>query len=493
MSSTSAGHPQPMSRAERRILILVSGAAFLDFLDVTVVNLAFPALSRDFPGSSVSALTWIITGYAVTFAALLAAGGRLADVLGRRRIFLTGVSVFTLSSLACALSPSLAALIGARFIQGGAAAMILPSGLGIVLAATPPERRAAAVGIWGAAAGAAAAFGPTVGGILVHLIDWRAIFFINIPLGIAIVLLGRATIPDSGRQGGRLPDIAGTGLLIGGIGLLVLGVTQASNWGWTGAATLISLAGGLGLGMLALARSRRHPAPAVEISLWGSRPYALSNLASVFFGATGYAAMLVGVLFLVSVLHYSELTAGFAMSPGAIAGGIAAAIAGRVVDKRGQAVMVIAGALVLCLGCVYTVLALGRSYDYAVVFLPGNVINGVGMGMTAVGLSSAAAMYIEPGHYAAATGLNMTARQVGGALGVAILAAIFGAQITAGLSPYTDVFIFCASASAAAALIGIAIALRTPQPDATKGVSTLVTARPRSSARAAAQAGSLER
>jgi EmrB/QacA subfamily drug resistance transporter len=450
-----------LTSRERKILLLVSGAAFLDLLDVTVVNLAFPALSRDFAGSSVSALTWVITGYAVMFAALLTAAGRLADVLGRRRVFLLGVGVFTLASLASALAPSLGALISARFVQGAGAALVLPSGLGIILAETPPERRAAAVGIWGAAAGAAAAFGPTVGGILVHLIDWRAVFYINVPIGAAIVLIGRRAIDDAAPEGGRLPDVVGTASVAAGIGLLVLGVTKASDWGWLATSTDASLGAGLALVLFSLARSRRHPAPAIEIPLWRSRPFALSNLASIFFGAAGYAAMLVSVLFLVSAWGYSVLTAGFGVSPGAVTGAVAAALAGRAVDRRGQTAVVIAGASAMCAAFVYTAFAIHHSDLYVLAFLPGNVFVGIGMGMTAVGLSSAAAMYVDQRSFAAATGLNMTARQVGGALGVAVLAAILEANLGSGITAYSDVYLFCAIASATAIAVGVALAVVT--------------------------------
>jgi EmrB/QacA subfamily drug resistance transporter len=463
-----------MSRGERSILILVSGAAFLDFLDVTVVNLAFPALSKDFANSSVAALTWVITGYALTFAALLAAAGRLADVLGRRRVFFVGLIVFTLASLASALAPSLGALIVARFVQGAGAAIILPSGLGIIMAATPPERRAAAVGIWGAAAGAAATFGPTVGGILVHFIDWRAIFFINIPLGIAILIRGRTVIPDLPAEGGRLPDVVGTSLLAAGIGLMVLGVTKAADWGWGALGTDASLSLGVAAMLLAVLRSRRHAAPAVQISLWRSRPFALSNLGSVFFGAGAYASMLISVLFLVSVWHYSELTAGLAMSPGAIAGGIAAAVAGRIVDTRGQAVVVIAGALICCLAWGYCVFAFGPTPNYTAEFLIPNLLSGIGLGMTAVGLSSAAALYVGPRHFAAATGLNLTARQIGGAIGIAVLAVILETNIAEGVTAYTDVYVFGICTALAAAALGAVLALRASrtatQGDAEAGV-----------------------
>lgn len=399
-------------RGHRTILLLVSGAAFLDFLDVTVVNLAFPALRREFAGAPVSDLAWVITGYAVMFAALLAAAGRLSDAIGRRRVFLVGVALFTLASLASAVAPSLGLLIAARFLQGAGAALSLPSGLGIVLSATPPERRAAAVGVWGAAAGAAAAVGPTVGGLLVDGVGWRAVFLINVPIGAAIVIAGRRSLPRGAADGGtrRVPDLAGTLAIAAGIGLVVLAVTKATDWGWASEATTTSLLGGLALVAIGLARSRRHPAPALEIDLWRSRSFAISNLASLFFGAAVYAWLLVGVLFLTTVWHYSELKAGLAMSPGAVSGAIGAAITGRVVDSRGQRGAVVGGALLLAAVGVWIYQVLGPHPDFLGFWLPAGILCGAGMGIGAVGLSAAAPMAVAQERFAAATGLNMTAR-----------------------------------------------------------------------------------
>src|SRR3954470_14563333 len=253
------------------VLLIASGATFLAFLDVTVVNLAFPDLAKDFRGTSVTELSWVITAYAVLFAALLTPAGRVADRSGRRRVFLGGVALFTLASLASALAPSVGTLVAARALQGAAAAAMIPAALGLVLAETPADKRSAAIGLWGAAGAMAAAAGPTLGGLLVNGLGWRSVFYVNVPIGIAIVAGARAVVRPAPGEGGRAPDVAGTLAVVSGIALAVLGVTQGENWGWGSPATLSALAGGALLVAIALGRSTRHPAPAVETSLWGNR------------------------------------------------------------------------------------------------------------------------------------------------------------------------------------------------------------------------------
>jgi EmrB/QacA subfamily drug resistance transporter len=447
---------QPES--ERRlalILLVVSGAAFLDFLDVTVVNLAFSEMQADFGQAQVTDLAWVITGYSVLFAALLAPGGRLADVLGRRRVFLIGVGLFTLASLASALAPSLAALVAARFVQGAAAALTLPAGLGIVLSESPPDRRAGAIGVWAAATATAAVIGPTVGGLLVEAAGWRAIFLINLPVGTLIFLGTLRLVPPAARLHGRLPDLAGTLLLAGGVGAVVLGVTQGEDWGWGHPATLAALLGGtLSLG-LSLLRSRSHPAPAIETGLWASHKFAVSNGASVLFGAAVYAWMLVGVLFLIGVWGYSEIEAGLAMSPGAITAAVAAGAIGRRIEDRGQRAAIVVGGLTWAVVGAWLVLGLGSEPSFVNVWLPAGLVGGAAMGVFGVGISTAAVTAVEPGRYAAATGLNLTARQIGGALGVAALAVILQGSAPGEVDPYLAVILFCSLGAAAGAVLGL--------------------------------------
>lgn len=445
------------TRRQRLILLVVSGAAFLDLLDTTVVNLAFPALGRDFSGATVSDLTWVITGYAVLFAALLTAAGRLADVIGRRRVFVVGVVLFTASSLASAVAPSLAALIVARFVQGAGAALTLPSGLGIILAETPPQKRAAAVGIWGAAAGASAAIGPTLGGLLVDLVSWRAVFLINVPLGLAIAWVAWRHIAAGARAAERLPDPLGIALLAGGIGLIVLGVSKGYDWGWGSGATLMSLVSGLVLTAAALLRGHAHPAPALEVGMWRNLRFASSNLASFWFGAAAYPMMLVSVLFLTQVWHYSELDAGLAVSPGAISGAVAAVIAGRVGDRYGQRLPAIFGALALVATDLWILVALGPHRDFLSLWLWLNLLSGIGLGTASVALSSAAAIAAPAERFAVATGMNLTTRQVGGAIGIAALAVILQSKIGLGSRAYVDVYGFAMvmAGIAAASALGV--------------------------------------
>jgi EmrB/QacA subfamily drug resistance transporter len=437
------------------ILLVVSGAAFLDFLDVTAVNLAFSEMQADFGQADVTDLAWVITGYSVLFAALLAPGGRLADVLGRRRVFVFGASLFTVASLASALAPTLGVLVVARFVQGAAAALTLPAGLGIVLAESPPDRRAAAIGIWGASTAVAAIIGPTVGGLLVDTAGWRSIFLINIPIGALIVFGTLRLVRPSRRSGGPLPDLAGTVLIGVGVGLVVLGVTQGEEWGWDDPATAGSLAAGAIALVAGLLRSRSHPAPAVETVLWRSRKFATSNAASLLFGAAMYAWMLVCALWLIGAWGYSEIEAGLAMSPGAVSGAVGAGVVGRRIEVSGQRASIFLGGLLWAAVGLWLVLRLGTEPAFLSVWLPAGLAGGAAMGAIGVGIATAGVTAVEPERYAAATGLNMTARQVGGALGIAVLAVILGGAAPGDIDPYLAVFLFCSLGAAAAGLLGL--------------------------------------
>src|SRR3954447_26920279 len=193
-------------RGHKGIVAIACAGAFLAFLDATIVNIAFPDISRSFAGSGRDELSWVLDGYFVVIAALLVPAGGLADRFGHRRIFLLGVAGFTAASLLCAAAPSLPLLIAFRVVQGVAAAMIAPSSLAIVLDSFPVERRAAGVGLWGAAAAAAAAVGPTLGGSLVELSDWRLVFLVNLPLGAAVLFAGYRLLPERPPADSRLPD-----------------------------------------------------------------------------------------------------------------------------------------------------------------------------------------------------------------------------------------------------------------------------------------------
>jgi EmrB/QacA subfamily drug resistance transporter len=467
-----SGH-SPRSRLP---LLLACGASFLALLDVTIANLAVPDLARDFD-VGVTSLSWVVTLYTILFAALLAPAGRLADVVGRRRLFVAGVATFTVASLLAAAAPTFGLLLAARGVQGVGAALLLPASLAFVLADTPPERRQAAIGLWSASAALAAAAGPALGGVLVDAFDWRALFLINVPVGAWLIARSlRLRVAEERAAWGQLPDAAGAALLAASVGLLVLGLTEAETWGWTDAATLGCLAVAVVAGGLAFARSVRHLSPAIEIALWQNPAYAAANGVSVLFGAGLFATLLLGVLFLVEVWGYSELEAGLAMTPGAVAAAAVGTAIGRAARKPSPRALVVGGGLVLAATSAALALWLPSEPDFLGAWLPGGLGLGIGVGAVSVGVSTAAALSVAPAKFAAATGLNIAARQVGGALGVAILAALLAGRTPAdGADPFLLVYWMMAATAAGAALVGLwlrppgARAARAPAAAATQG------------------------
>jgi len=459
--SVGAEAPAPSLPAASRVpLLLACGGAFLAFLDVTITNLAVPDLAGDF-SVGVTSLSWVVTLYTILFAALLAPAGRLADVVGRRRLFVAGVTTFTASSLVAALAPTFGLLLAARGVQGVGAALMMPASLAFVLADTPPEKRTTAIGLWSASASMAAAAGPALGGVLVDASGWRVLFLINVPLGAWLAFRAwRLPATASLEPGGRLPDVVGTALIAGGVGLVVLGVTEGQSWGWGSAATIASLAGGVVLSALALVRSARHARPAIEIGLWSNRTYASANVVSFLFGVALYASLLLGVLFLVQVWRYSELEAGLAMTPAAVFSAVVGIAIGRAARKPSPRVLVFAGGLTIATTSAAIAVVLPEDPHFLSVWLPGGLGLGVGMGAMSVGVSSAAALSVAPQRFAAATGLNIAARQVGGALGVAVLAVILDGWTPAeGLDSFLAIYWLMTAVCVGAAIAGLRLVL----------------------------------
>ncbi|MEU8797548.1 MFS transporter [Spirillospora sp. NPDC048819] len=457
-AETTAAPPAAAAAGARRdVPWLAAGATFLAMLDATVANLAVPDLRTDFPGASLSGLTWVITLYAVLFAALLAPAGRLADLVGRRTLYLWGVGLFTLASLGCAIAPNVPVLLATRGVQGAAAAAMIPASLALLLRDTPAARRAGAIGLWSAAGAFAAAIGPSLGGVLVDQFGWRSLFVINVPFGLAM-LLGGLRLPRAEGGHGRLPDLLGTILLGGGVGGVALGVTQTRDWAWTDTRTLALLLGGAAMVALALWRSARHPVPALEISLWRSRRFALANAASFLYGTALYSWLLLGVLYLTAQWDYSILKAGLASTPGALTATAAAVTMGRLTGRIGVRPAVTGGALIMVVSGTWAVASLPSEPHFLTFWLPIGLLVGTGMGMLTTGTASAAALSVDPQRFAGATGLNTTARQLGGALGIAILAAMLPGRAVH--DDYTAIYLFCTLAAAGAGLAGLPLTVR---------------------------------
>lgn len=412
-------------RGHRAGVLIACTGAFLAFLDTTIVNIAFPDISASFPEASRGLLSWVLDGYFVVIAALLVPAGGLADRFGHKRVFLAGLTGFTLASLLCALAPSLEALIAFRVLQGVGAAAIAPTSLAIVLDSFPVEKRAAGVGLWGAAAAAAAAVGPTLGGALVELSDWRLVFLVNLPLGAALLIAGRRLLPERPVSDSRLPDLPGALMLALGLAAVTLGIVEGNDWGWTAAGTLAAFgAAALLLGAV-VARSRTHPRPIVELALFAHRSFALGNLGTLLFAAAFFSLILGNVLFLTTIWGYSVLSAGLATLPGPAMTTVVSGPAGRLADRVGHRAVIVPGALVFAAG-VMVLRSAGAEPDWLGLWLPGAILTGIGIGLAFPTLGSAAVRDVADDRFATASAVNAAFRQVGAVLGTAILVAIVG-------------------------------------------------------------------
>jgi EmrB/QacA subfamily drug resistance transporter len=453
--------------------------AFLAFLDTTIVNIAFPDISASFAGSGRDALSWVLDGYFVVIAALLVPAGGLADRFGHKRVFLLGLADFTLFSLVCAAAPSLEALIAARVLQGIGAAMIAPTSLAIVLDSFPAERRAAGVGIWGAAAAAAAAVGPTLGGALVELSDWRLVFLVNLPLGAAVLIAGRRLLPDRGSRESRLPDLPGAVALALALAAVTLGIVEGNDWGWTSAGVLGSFAAAAALLALVLFRSRTHPRPIVEPALFAHRSFAIGNLGTLLFAAAFFALILGNVLFLTSIWGYTVLQAGLATLPGPTLSTVFAGPAGRLADRFGHRAVIVPGTLVFAAG-VLVLRSAGATPDWLGLWLPGACLTGIGIGLAFPTFGAAAVRDVPVDRFATASAVNAAFRQVGAVLGTAILVAIVGdpASLPEALSVSDDAYLF--SVFAALASGAVTLGLRRVERPFEETVAGSIPALPRS-------------
>ncbi len=410
-----------------RTFLVVAMGVFVAYLDVFIVNVAFPDISREFPDVGISGLSWVLNGYAIGFAALLVPAGRLADLIGRKRGFLLGMAVFTLASAACALAPNPAVLVATRVVQSAGAALVIPTSLALLLAAFPPERRAAAVGAWGGVAAISAALGPVAGGLLVEA-SWRWVFLVNLPIGLIAIVAGRRLLIESRDPArGRLPDPLGITFLATGVAALALAIVEGPSWGWASGRTIGVFVAAAVL-LMGFARScLGHPVPAVELSLLKSRPFAAANVVSLIFGA-GFAAMLLAlVLFTEGVWGYSAIQTGLAIAPGAVVAGIASVFVGRSAKRLPPREVTIVGCVIFALGIGWLLARLGNSPNYVMDMLPGQLLAGFGIGLVTPLMTVVAAASLPPARFATGGGILNVARQIGTVLGIAVLVAILGA------------------------------------------------------------------
>ncbi len=439
-------------------MLIACAGAYLAFLDTTIVNVAFPDIVASFPDAGRAELSWVLDAYFIVLAALLVPAGGIADRLGRKRVFLFGVAAFVLTSLACALAPSWEFLIAARVLQGGAAAIIAPVSLALLLPEYTLEKRASGVALWGAAAALAAASGPTLGGFLVELGDWRLIFLVNLPLGAAVYWAGRRVLDESRDETAGLPDLAGAALLALALGLLALGIVEGEGWGWTSAKVLGSFAAGFAvLGTVAF-RSLHHPRPVVDPELMRIRSFAWANAGTLLFAAAFFATILGNILFLTSVWQYSVLEAGAGTIPGPLLSAIVAAPAGRLAERFGFRAVIVPGTLIYVAGLL-VLRSAGPEPDYLGVWLPGQALTGIGIGLAFTSLGAAAVAEIAPERFGTASAVNSAFRQFGAVLGTAVLVAIIGEPLglQEALAASDRAYLFAAACTLASGVVALAL------------------------------------
>ena len=419
-----------MVASERRrwlALALLSAVQFMVVLDIAIVNVALPSIQVDL-GFSQENLQWVISAYALVFGGFLLLGGRAADLLGRRRIFLVGVVVFTLASLFAGLAWSEASLIGARSFQGLGAAIISPAALSILSTTFAEGReRNVALGVWGAVGGFGAAAGVLLGGILTDALSWEWIFFVNIPVGVAAFVLAPLLLAESRDARVKSFDAPGAVLVTGGLSLLVYAITQAGQEGWLAGRTLSVFAAALVLLVGFLAWERRHSEPLMRFGIFQIRTVSGANVAGFIMGTAMFSMFLMLTLYMQQVLSYSAMRTGVAYLAVAGTAILWSGVAAQLVTRLGVKPVLVIGMTTLTAGLVYfTQVSVGGSY--LADLLPGFLLIGIGIGFSFVPISIAALAGVQASEAGLASGLINTSQQIGGALGIAALSTIATSQ-----------------------------------------------------------------
>jgi EmrB/QacA subfamily drug resistance transporter len=440
----------------RLLLWLLCMAQLMVILDISAVNVALPNMAADLDIARAD-LGWTITAYSVVFGGLLLLGGRAADLIGRRRVFLTGLGVFSVASLMTATAQGATMLFAARAGQGLGAALLSPAALSILMTTFREGRdRARALAAWGAIGGAGAAIGVLLGGVLTEFVDWRAIFFVNLPVSVAVAAGVAHVVPaDAARRRWREIDVGGAALATASFAALVFAASQASRAGWTSAETLgVGLAGIVGLAAFA-ALELRARLPLLRVQRLGDR--AVGGGVALMFAASAvlFGAFLLTSIYLQQVLGTGALDTGLAFLPLAVATGAGAHLGGHVVGRHGIRVA-LAGAFAVTAAGLLLLSLVDANGSYLADVLPGMLVTGIGLGVVLVGVATAVLTGARDEETGMLSGLNTTGHEIGGSLGVAVLLSV----ATAGSSPaggIGDAFLLAALIALGAAVVAAAV------------------------------------
>jgi EmrB/QacA subfamily drug resistance transporter len=408
------------------VLVVLTTGFFMILLDTTIVNVAIPSMSAGL-NTTLDQILWVLNAYILVYAVLLITAGRLGDLFGQRTLFAIGLFVFTLASALCGLSQNVGELIAARILQGVGGALLTPQTLSIITSLFPPERRGAAFGVWGGVAGLATLAGPTVGGAIITYINWRWIFFINVPIGIGALIATFLIIPDlrPGRHHGW--DIVGVILTTAGLFAIVFGLIEGQRYSWGTYAYGVTIpeiiAAGVALIVLFVVWERYQAEPLLPLSLFADRNFAVANwiAAAISFGML--SLFLPITIYLQSVRGFSALTAGLTLAPMSVTSMIFAPFAGRMADRFGGKYILTAGITLFTIGFATFTFVAGPDSNWLTFLLPA-IIAGAGMGMTFAPMTTVAMRDISPRIAGAASGVLNTTRQLGAAIGSAVVGAL---------------------------------------------------------------------
>jgi EmrB/QacA subfamily drug resistance transporter len=407
-----------------RALAVLGVAYLMVVLDVSIVNVALPSIQKSL-GFSTSGLEWVVSGYALTFGGFLLLGGRLGDLLGRRRVFMVGLVLFALFSLICGLSVSPAMLIAARVLQGAAGAILSPSVFSIVsVTFEEGSERNKALGILGAIAGSGAAIGLLLGGVLTEFASWEWIFFVNVPIGLGVLLLVPRLVTESrAPEMARHFDIAGAVTVTGGLMLLVYGLTRAPTVGWGSAETIASFVGFAVLIGAALIIERRSPSPLIDLNIFRRRTLAGANVLALLLGTILFGMFFLLTLYQQDVLGYSPLRTGVNNLAIALTVIVSSAVSQALVTRVGVKPVLTAGFALLGGGLAYYT-QISPDGSYLTDLLPGFLLTGTGLGCSFVPISIAALGGVTNREAGLASGLITTSQQIGGGIGLAVLSTV---------------------------------------------------------------------
>ncbi|WP_159845646.1 MFS transporter [Nocardia sp. CY41] len=407
------------------VLAAVGIPMFMVTLDNLVVTNALPVIRTEL-GASLADLQWFVNAYTLSFASLLLTASAVGDRLGRRRIFLLGIALFTLASAACALATGPGLLIAARAVQGFGAAAVMPLSLTLLSAAVPERMRNAAIGIWGGIAGLGVALGPLIGGAVVDGLSWQWIFWLNVPIGLAVLPFAARVLAESHGRGRRL-DPVGLLLSAGGVLAIVWGVIHGADDGWTSASVLSALIGGAVLLAGLLVWELRVPEPMLPLRLFRSRAFSVSNVVGFAFSVGVFGSIFLLAQYFQVVQGYSPLESGVRTMPWTMAPMVVAPIAGLLVDRIGARTLITTGQVLLAVALAWMAAITTVDIGYGSYVAP-FVLAGVGMGLTFAPASTIVMASAAPEDQAMASGTNNTVREVGVAMGVAVLASVFASS-----------------------------------------------------------------